>query len=280
LKKLRAYIFSFLRVIAVLLSLTLDIRVHADVTIKKAEGKYELEKSGKSVAPQVSQVLQEPLSFETFKESSLKFFFNLVFIGISEQTLIDLNLTPELTLYKGKALINVVANGQNSNDWFMVRTANAIFKTSDAEFIIDLKKEKSVLTVLSGKVVIEDRASQKKEIINAGYTTWVGGLLLRGEHARGNLEAIDFVETLKTLRDLSLLSNFEIQAKSDQLKPLWRKAVDAISENNQREFEKDFANLARYDANTKKLSIKRAHDEAELRRYFRHKTLGIPDEPR
>jgi hypothetical protein len=274
-----------LRVVVVTLSFTIDIKVKADVLFDTVKGQIEVEKAGSLVTVADKTKMLEPLDVETFNRSLAKFSMNSIFLGLGEKTLVGCLDSPKIDFSWGTIFVSVPSAGLNSkekkagsgNGWFSVRTPQAEIGTSGGEFIAVVKDRKTTIHVVSGNVEMKDRSSGESQSLRAGYSDWMAGLNSNGAHVKGRPEAIDFDWVMAQTKTLSRFSVYEYQNRYDHLKPLWRQAVDDVSQQSHDQVVGDMQLLKDIQESDAKRDARHKREQAHLKKMFRDRSLGDPD---
>jgi hypothetical protein len=279
-KFVKVLLLKGLKVLVIFLTFTLDIKVKADTVVKKIIGNVHLIRQNETIAPVLGHSYSGALTLSALDSSKINLNIGQVEAGIEQKSLLEINNDEEIELYRGKVFIshNSKSYIDENQKMFKIKTPHGDITSVKPELIIDVSKTKTQVSVISGKVNLLDRASQKSVELVAGSYTWIGELLASGSHSRGNIEAIDFTECIKNIRDLSLKSDSEVQALTDTLRPVMRSLVEKLAEKNQKEIDEDFQKFKIYQISAQDSDRKAEKSRLDLKRYYRQKTLGIPSD--
>ncbi len=262
---------GFTRATIVLLSFTMDIKVRADVTIHSATGHVDIQSGENSVAVKQGQKILEPFEIQTFGGSIAKVSVNSMDIGLNEKTFLTVGKRHEVNLYWGTCLLHVPPGMANN---VMIKTHQGEVTTKGGEFLVSVKNSKTVVSVISGDVIIEDRSTSTIQRLRSGYRAWLGGLLATGAHARGTLEALDLNLTIEKLKLLGSYDSKEIQSRYDHLRPHWRQAVTDVATETQDQISGDLQTYHEIQVVQEKRRLRELAEEAGFRRHFRDRATG------
>jgi len=262
----------FFRVFIVMISFVVDIKVRADVSVRIITGAVDIEKNGQL---QVVQTLPakfiEPLDIQTFTKGHVKLMANSVSIGLAEKSFVSLASEPAFEFFQGIGYFK-------TPHFLTLKTPHGEIETDGGEFLLSTNRSKTTIWVVAGSLIVKDRSSTWQQKIRSGYTSWIGGLLSVGRRAHGELQASEFETVMNLVKHLSHYTSDELQFKYDNYRIVWKDAVETIALETQDKVLDDLKTYAEIQKIETKRQIASEQDNARLRRYYRAKTIGLPDQ--
>ncbi len=262
----------FFRVFIVVLSFVIDIKVRADVSINNLIGSVDIEKNGSLITNQtLPMLLSEPLDVQTHRKGLVKFLVNSVHIGLSEKTFMALKTGPDFDFFNGLGYFK-------TPHFLTLKTPQCEIETDGGEFILNSTDKVTTIWMVAGSLLIKDRATSKQIKLRAGYSTWIGGILVEGKRAQGEIKASDFDFVMNQIKHLSSYNNEEWQYKYDNYRVTWKQAVEDFATETQDKLLDDLRVYSEFKKTEHKRKLAYEEDRAKMRKYYRKKTLELPDE--
>ena len=265
----RQFIFTFLRVFLVSISYMIEIRVHADVQVAHLKGKAEADRGFKAVEFHEGSKLSEPVDFQTSRGALLKLRYNRIEVGLAEKTLVSLEEKPVLQIFSGTVFIS-------SPHLLQVDTPQGRFFFKKGVAVFEVEKFKTRVNVLDGSVEMLDRASMKKFTLDAGFSSWMGGLRSEGARAMGEREALDVEHIREAARSLSLLTPESFDSFDKKFTDAASKAVAQVAQESQEKITADLQKLSQIEKSQLHALQEEDKERAEIRRLFRKRAFEPP----
>ncbi|MCC6277396.1 MAG: hypothetical protein IT289_05725 [Oligoflexia bacterium] len=254
------------------LTFTTDVKVRADIFVQSIYGNVEVSADNGTYAGEKlkkKSPLLEPATFETRPGGLLKVQVNSIYLGLNQNSLLDVDRSATWSMYWGEVLIK-------TSHGLRIKTPSADVKTDQAEFILIVEKRRTKVLVVSGEVALLDRSSSQTLRLMPGASAWIGGLLVSGRRENSSILVAPFEDVLDALAMLGPYTQEELVGKRDSFLPIWKLAVKSISEGYQKEVERDIAQLKIYQEKDFVRRTENIKEDREIKRLFRAKALGLP----
>jgi hypothetical protein len=250
----------FIRAFIVTFCFIVDIKVHADIVVEAVNGQVDIEHDARN------------LDVNTF-DGSTRFALDDKKVGVEKGSVFSVDKSGDGQLSNGNIFLSIPAKSVS----FKIHTPQGDVEMGRGDFFIEVSEGKTQVSVLSGTAVLIDRASKKNFQIPAGYSTWLGGLLATGQHARpARPQACELTRIMDKIRPLMGWDEKEYQSRNKAAAPSWKDAVVKVAEDSQSAVDSDIKTLNKILESEKKREDKINHDQAGLRKLFREKTIGVP----
>lgn len=264
--KWRNLMFQMARVLVIILSFTLDIKVRAD--LKKPCADTIHEQSGDM---EMDEVALGSCDIESFKGAKLRFTSAGTYFGFKDKTFITVNKN-QVELHNGTVFVRT-----KSKDSFSLHSKEALVKSDQpSEFFVTSQDEETTVAVVSGQVQLLTRVKNKPQILTAGYSSWVGGLQANGLRSQGKIEALDLN---RYQDDFEVLGGISLKDKNialDHLRIAWQAAVDKISQEEQQDVSKNMATLEKWLKDKQREHIKNEKYRLQVKEFFKAHALDLP----